>query len=316
MIKFKDSIEKMGEKPILTALILLILLGTLVVGSTLIRGNNYKGEFLNNILVEAHGLLFDIIVFGILIVFFYRMGERRRDINRWKEEIDDYRRWDEKEATYRIVGNIKRLNRENITEIDLSYCFLRDAKLGKAPQDLVDYTEALLDYSAIKERSKGRLVIVEEAKEKEWIADLRGSNLTRTNFCNANLFMVDFRDAKLYHADLRGADLFWAKLQNANLRRADLRNASMPEAELHGALFIEADLRGVRYLTISQLCKSKSLYKAKLDPELLAIVKEKCPKLFEQPKNLVEADGGQNRDITESCGFDKEKSVPLTVLYK
>jgi len=22
------------------------------------------------------------------------------------------------------------------------------------------------------------------------------------------------------------------------------------------------------------------------------------------------------RDITESCGFDKEKSVPLTVLYK
>lgn len=103
--KPKEILERLGEKPILTAFILFIIIWFLVSGASIKRGKSYKGEFLDSVLVEAHGLLFDIFIFGILIVFFNRIGERRRNIARWQEEIDDFRGWDEKEATFRIVGN-------------------------------------------------------------------------------------------------------------------------------------------------------------------------------------------------------------------
>ena len=43
-----------------------------------------------------------------------RLGEKRRNIKRWQEEIDDFRGWNSEEAKFRIVGNIKRLNRNGI----------------------------------------------------------------------------------------------------------------------------------------------------------------------------------------------------------
>jgi hypothetical protein len=113
-IRPKEILERLGEKPILKAIILFIIIWFLVSGASIMRGKNYKGEFLNSILVEAHGLLFDIFVFGILIVFFNKMGEKRRNIKRWQEEIDDFRGWNSEEAKFRIVGNIKRLNRNGI----------------------------------------------------------------------------------------------------------------------------------------------------------------------------------------------------------
>ena len=58
----------------------------------------------NNIVQDYFpGLFFDILVFGIFIVIYNRISERKRDIKRWNEEIDDFRGWDEKEATYRIM---------------------------------------------------------------------------------------------------------------------------------------------------------------------------------------------------------------------
>jgi hypothetical protein len=45
-----------------------------------------------------------------------------------------------------------------------------------------------------------------------------------------------------------------------------------------------ADLRGVRNLTLDQLSEVKSLYGARLDPELMEQVQEKYPHLLEEPE--------------------------------
>jgi hypothetical protein len=163
-IKPKEILERLGEKPILTAIILFIIIWFLVSGASIKRGKTYKGEFLDSVLVEAHGLLFDIFVFGILIVFFNKMGEKRRNTKRWQEEIDDFRGWDEKEATFRIVGNIKRLNRNGITDINLRGCFLSEANLWQAELKL---------------------------------ANLVGADLNEANLFKANLKGVDFEGANL-----------------------------------------------------------------------------------------------------------------------
>jgi len=150
-----------------------------------------RNGYLGNLFAEFHGLAFDLIVFGILIVVYNRIIEKRRsreqDIKRWQEEIDDFRHWPAKEAAYRIAGNIRRLNRNGIYEIDLSDCNLSDVVLDNA--------------------------------------NLSGSNLAYVDFCGAQLLAVDFSMAKMFHAEFIKADLSWAIFNKADMYRADFRGA-------------------------------------------------------------------------------------------
>ncbi len=64
------------------------------------------------------------------------------------------------------------------------------------------------------------------------------------------------------------------------------------ESHLHGIDFQDIDLQdvdlswanleGVVNLTAEQLCTAKSLYKARLSPELEKKVREKCPELYRE----------------------------------
>lgn len=128
----------------------------------------YKGDFYKNILVEAHGMLFDILVIGVFIFALHKTGEKRLkrelDIKRWQEEIDDFRGWKSEEAKFRIIGNIKRLVRNGITDINLTDSFLKNA-------------------------------------------DLLGANLKETDLRRANLMGAYLLDANLEEANLEGAHL-------------------------------------------------------------------------------------------------------------
>ena len=56
------------------------------------------------------------------------------------------------------------------------------------------------------------------------------------------------------------------------------------EKEGKRANLSEADLTQVKNLSINELSEAKTLYKAKLDPELMEQVKDKYPHLLEEPK--------------------------------
>ncbi|MDZ5698694.1 pentapeptide repeat-containing protein [Chelativorans sp. M5D2P16] len=74
--------------------------------------------FFNGVFVEFNGMLFDVVVFGILIALFVRAMERRREVQRQQEIIDDYKKWNSDEGRFRIAGAIRRLNRFGKTDID------------------------------------------------------------------------------------------------------------------------------------------------------------------------------------------------------
>lgn len=76
-----------------------------------------------NILIAAHSLLFDIILFGIILSFYDDYIRKQQDIKRYYEEIDDYRFWISEEAVIRMMGCIRRLNYANIYDINLKDCY-------------------------------------------------------------------------------------------------------------------------------------------------------------------------------------------------
>jgi hypothetical protein len=75
-------------------------------------------------------------------------------------------------------------------------------------------------------------------------ADLRHSDLNRTNLHRATLRYADLSSASLQKADLSKADLSFAVLQGADLSGAVLRDAKLRGANLRGACLKDADFRG------------------------------------------------------------------------
>ncbi len=59
----------------------------------------------------------------------------------------------------------------------------------------------------------------------------------------------------------------------------DLKNTNFKDANLS-----KTDLRCTHNLTIKQLSEAKTLYKSKLDPELMEQARERYPHLLKKPK--------------------------------
>jgi BTB/POZ domain-containing protein KCTD9 len=157
----------------------------------------WKKEFLEGVIVESWGMVFDLFVIGWFVLWLNHVGEKRRTIERYKEEISDFLGWKSDEAMYRIVGNIKRLNRYGVSSIDLKRAFLRGADLYEA--------------------------------------NLSGADLREANFIESTLIRTDLREAILMGANLRGAYLSGADLSETILIDADLREAILSGAILSGA---------------------------------------------------------------------------------
>jgi len=183
------------DKPVELAFGIAVVVAVIVIGASWQYWTTDFREFLKNVAVEAHGMVFDLIVIGWLILWLNKRAERRMDIRRYKEEIDDYRNWKQEEASHRIAGIIKRLNKNGVTQINLSKCFLKGADLIGA------------------NLSNANLCL----------ANLSKANLRKANLLSADLLSADLSDAVLYRADLRNANLSNADLRGAILLATDLR---------------------------------------------------------------------------------------------
>ncbi len=280
-----------------------------------------KGEFFEGITVEAFGMLFDIAVLGILYSIFKNRDENKRNIKRYLEEIDDFRGWDEKEAMYRIVGNIKRLIKLGEKNLLLRRCYLANAELAT-----LDLQGAILQAANLQGANLGtanlsgaKLQVAKLQGANLSVASLRGARLDNAQLEGANLqgAFLTRSDLRLAHlsgaklqesilqrtnldgtffaqADLEGADLEGPNLQGAFLIEANLKDANIAECQVWGTDLREADLQGADLtgtegLTFEQLSKVKSLWEVKgLDLELEARLRKEKPELFEEPKEKTE----------------------------
>ena len=76
-------------------------------------------------------------------------------------------------------------------------------------------------------------------------------------------------------------DLFENNI-NPFLLQAHLERANLMDTHLERANLSSAHLEGAEYLTAEQLSKTKSLFGAIVDPELLDELKQKFPKDYER----------------------------------
>jgi len=269
--RIKLYIEGVVEQPVLTSLYVLILLAVVVLSLSMPYYLNDFVTFWPQVLAEAHGMLFDIAVIGILIFWLNKSGETRQRIRTYKDEIDDFRLWESEEAAFRIVGNIKRLNRHKIHEINLVNSYLAKTNLN--------YVN--LKGSNINSANISNALLIESNLESTRLnqTNLENSTLNQSNMKSAYASGANFKDAYLIKADLEGAFLIKSNFMNAFLMEANLRNCYVTGANFENASLYKSDLRGAKGLTVEQLSKAKTLYLAKFDPEIEAQIKVDTPEL-------------------------------------
>jgi hypothetical protein len=269
--KANEFFNSIIEKPLLTSTIVLVVVTILVLGLSMPYYVHDFKSFIPQVLAEAHGMIFDIAVIGILIFWLNKNGETRQRIRTYKDEIDDFRMWESEEAAFRTVGNIKRLNRHKIHEINLVNCYLPRTNLN-----YVNLTGSNLNSANISQSS-----LIE--------CNLESARLNQTNFENSNLNQANLKSAYASGANFKDAFLIKAYFENAFLIKANFANAFLMEADLKGcylmgadfenASLYKADLRGAKGLTVEQLSKVKTLYLAKFDDEILEQIKTNLPEL-------------------------------------
>lgn len=267
-----EKIKETTEKPILTSFIVLIFLAILVLGiSTPFYIEDFRG-FFREVMAEAHGMLFDIAIIGILIYWLNANGEKQLRIRMYKDEIEDFRNWESQEAAFRTVGNIKRLNRHNITELELVNCHLPKTNLSHVSLVNSNLNSANFSHcNAIECDFTG--VRANQTK-------FENAKMNQAIFENAYASGANFKDAFLIKANFKNAFLIKANFTNAFLMEADLTNCHLTGAIFDEASLYKANLRGVEGLTIDQLKNAKTLYLAELDDNIKKEIQEKYPQLL------------------------------------
>lgn len=263
---------KLSEKPVSISTIILFFLLIIVVSLSIPVIVQKPQEFYGQILVEAYGMLFDLAIIGILIFWLNKKGEERLRVRTYKDEIDDFRLWESDEAAFRTVGNIKRLNRHGINEINLVNCYMAKANLNYINLEKSNMNSANLSDSSMLE------------------ARLTNSRLNQTDFSNSNLNQAQFKNAYASGAIFDNCYLIKSSFENAFLIKTDFSNALLMDANFAGsyltgasfnnASLYKADFRGAKGLTLDQLSSAKTLYRAKFDQFLYDQVLMNIPHLI------------------------------------
>jgi len=253
----KKILEKFITNEVLIAIFILLLAASLVILPTFLRGKYAEAEYVENIILEAHGMIFDLIVIGVLSTWLIKRGQKRQMIQHYQDEIDDFRNWESEEAAHKILGNIKRLNKMKVSKIDLSQCYLKDIKIKS-----VNLKEAEL-----------------------YKINLSGSLLEQSSFEEASLTESNLSNTHLRWSVFKGARLGYANLENADLRDVDLEGADLYMANLKNANLRGANLRVIRSVTIKQLSQVRSLHMANIDIHYKNELMKLDPSLFSKPED-------------------------------
>jgi len=221
-----DYLSRNQTKPLFVSISVFVVACILISILHLIYwySDSQSDQFWQGIFIESHGMLMDVIVVILIYNTIEYFRQKKLDsireaelkdmrIVRYLEELEDYRPWRNEEATWRLRGLIKRLNREGKTCFFLEGAYFVGAELNKIN---------------CKESNLRR-------------ADFKRAELNGSCFDGATLDDSDFQYAWLHGAQFKGANLMGANFQEAVLHSSNFKGANLPVA------ILAADLSSVNF---------------------------------------------------------------------
>jgi hypothetical protein len=201
-------------------------------------GAYIDGEFwgiVPDVMVEVHGLFFDLLIVGLVFLIFEKIQEERFQADKAKKLLKDLCLSPKQEDISKKCDAIKELNHlkqktihlMNVVLIDgdlknvkivkseLLSCNFNNADLWEAEMNgsfftCCDFTETKFHEAKINDQAVFSGCVFGETRffrTELKRAKFRGENLFKTYFHKAILTDADFSEANLMHTDFRAADI-------------------------------------------------------------------------------------------------------------
>jgi len=224
----------------------------LVMGFLTQHLNRLAGIDLHDMVLVLNGLLGDIVIFAVLIVWLNRRREHKERLRGYVEMLEDFRFWESEEGVNRKVGLLRRLQQLQAELPSLSRMALGKAYLKGFDLTGVDMTHANLAQAFMLDCRLMRARLSHANLERAYLQgavlqEVEGELIYAAfvDFRSANLRGAQFRLANLEGAVLWNACLAGASLEGAFLHQADLASADLSDARCACARFGTANLKGV-----------------------------------------------------------------------
>ena len=249
----------------------IFLLFTLVV--IIFSWSHYSNlEFWKDVTVEAHGMLMDLLIIGVITLWLNEKGRKEIEINRNKYDIGIFKDWKSETSAYLILKAIVQLNQLKVFAIDISWANLKwlnhllhiriiEGSCSWAIFDGIGLAGCVFDGSDFIKSSFKKTIIS--------ASSFRNCDMSESNFDHAQIMSADFSNANLQNTSFKAAKLNKGiDFFQANLSRADLLTAEYIDAET--------------------LSKASSLYGTKIEESLKQELLEKYPHLFKETPIITE----------------------------
>lgn len=226
----------------------------------------YDRGFWVGLLVNLHGSVLELGVFGFLILWADSKRSVSQEVKRFREDLSDYSFLDFDEVNLKKVGSIKRLNELGVYDIDVpNLCVNRSSLKG-----LVFESTRMIGLKA--EGARIQNVVFRDVKMRS--SRFSGSRISGSSFEGCHLYKTSFTPLDDKKAELRGVSFKGAVLERSDFTRAGLQNANFNDCDLRevvfkGANLKQASLKRASHLQVERLAEAECLDYVKLDEDVL-----------------------------------------------
>lgn len=220
----------------------------------------YNKEFWENVLVEAHGMVFDILIIGVIVVW---LDTRRTTFNEIKDmvnELSDMSYLDLPEVNHRKIGMMHRLNKLGVNSFNVEELIINKVRLKGLVSKASNLNYLKVVSSSITEAQFYETTLLR--------ADFSETQLKSTQFLNCDMKKAVFIQAIAHGVDYSNSNLERARFMNADLQNAIFKGCNLREANFESANLRNANFKGAKYLKAESLLKAKNLDYIVVDEEM------------------------------------------------
>ncbi|PFZ03188.1 hypothetical protein COL75_13425 [Bacillus wiedmannii] len=273
-------------KDLRSLIIIFVFAGLLTVVSSicfdhvpiLIHVGIYKEDsFWAGFLGNLHNSLLDILIFTVVLSFFTKKRDFQREIQNYKEIVEEFRELKTETASRKITYCIRKFSKYKIENANLTRCYLCKAKLWPDDDGPIKLVRARLNGVNFSDANMKKMILRDSDLQAALLynANLQSVNLQGAGLKNIKCDKTDFKGANLQNTNFSGAIL-----ENSTFKNADFRGANLSNVSFKGSEFQDANFKNVVNLDVARLIECKSLKKAKFDDNIKSEIDSIRPDLL------------------------------------
>ncbi|RYV01806.1 hypothetical protein SOPP22_15740 [Shewanella sp. OPT22] len=220
----------------------------------------YNRGFWENVLVEAHGLLFDILIIGVIVVWLDTKRAQSDEKVTTLNNLSDVSYLDLPEVNLRKVGMIHRLNNLDVFQFSINQLVISGARV-------IELTSKFSSLNQLKAK-KTEITSSNFINTQLIKSDFSESLIRTTKFLKCEMKKTVFIDSQVRGVDFTDSNLERAVFINADLQNAIFKGCNLREINFENANLRNVNLKGVKHLNVESLLKAKNIDYLVIDDEI------------------------------------------------